>query len=307
MDYTATTPKTRIGIHNEGGDPFGGLIDNVRIYNRALTQAEIQSDMNTPIGAATNPVPALTTLVPNSATAGGAVFTLTVNGSNFVSGSEVRWNGAARTTTFVSAAQVTAAIPATDITAAGTPAVTVFNPAPGGGTSNVLTFTINGDTTPPDTNITGSPSNPSNSSSASFSFTSTKAGSFQCQLDGAGFISCTSPQNYNNLTNSSHTFQVRAVDATGNIDTTPATYTWTIDTLAPDTSITATPSNPSSSSAASFSFSSTETGSFQCRLDGQASQPVQSKELHRPHPAAILSRYGGRPGWYIDSTPASYT
>ena len=93
------------------------------------------------------PVPGLTTLSPNSATAGGPAFTLTVNGSNFVSGSVVQWNGTVRTTTFVSATQLTAAIPASDIAAAGTAQVTVANP--GGGTSNALTFTINTGTPAP--------------------------------------------------------------------------------------------------------------------------------------------------------------
>jgi hypothetical protein len=310
-----TTQASFIGAGaDNGGTPvrswMNGRIDNLRIYNRVLTPAEIQSDMNTPVGSGgTNPVPALTTLVPSSATAGGGAFTLTVNGSNFVSGSAVRWNGAARTTTFVNATQVTAAIPASDIAAAGTAQVTVFNPAPGGGTSNALTFTINPDTTPPNTSITGSPSNPTNSSSASFSFTSTEAGSFQCQLDAAGFVSCTSPQNYNNLGNSSHTFQVRAVDATGNIDPTPAIYTWTIDTIAPDTTITATPSNPSSSSAASFSFVSTETGSFQCRLDGASFSACTSPKSYTgltPGSHTFQVRAVDLAG-NIDSTPASYT
>ncbi|MGE3947756.1 MAG: PKD domain-containing protein [Blastocatellales bacterium] len=91
---------------------------------------------------APNPAPTATSLSPNSAVAGGANFTLTVNGTNFIAGSKVRWNGADRTTTFVSATQLTADIPAADIANAGTAQVTVFNPAPGGGTSSALTFTI---------------------------------------------------------------------------------------------------------------------------------------------------------------------
>src|SRR3989338_5288651 len=87
-----------------------------------------------------NPVPGLTTLSPSTKTAGSATFTLTVNGSNFVGNSVVRWNDSDRTTTFVSAAQVTASIPAGDIAAGGTPQVTVYNPTPGGGTSSALTF-----------------------------------------------------------------------------------------------------------------------------------------------------------------------
>jgi hypothetical protein len=67
---------------------------------------------------------------------------LTVNGNNFVSTSVVRWNGTDRATTSVSATQLTATILASDLAVAGTAQVTVFTPAPGGGTSNALTFTI---------------------------------------------------------------------------------------------------------------------------------------------------------------------
>ncbi len=90
-----------------------------------------------------NPVPTASLLSPSSVTAGGAAFSLTVTGTNFVSGSTVKWKGSARATTFVSGTQLTAAISATDIAAAGTASVTVVNTSPGGGTSNSLTFTIN--------------------------------------------------------------------------------------------------------------------------------------------------------------------
>ena len=89
-----------------------------------------------------NPAPTATSLSPTSATAGGAPFTLTVNGTGFVSTSVVKFNGAAKTTTFVSATQLTAAITAADIATAGTATVTVTNPAPGG-TSNAVSFAIN--------------------------------------------------------------------------------------------------------------------------------------------------------------------
>ena len=82
--------------------------------------------------AAPAPPPTLTSLSPSSQAAGSPAFTLTVNGSNFVSNSVVLWNGAPRTTAFVSATQLTAQIPASDITAAGTASVTVENNAPGG-------------------------------------------------------------------------------------------------------------------------------------------------------------------------------
>ena len=86
--------------------------------------------------------PVLNSLNPSSAVVGGPAFTLTVNGTNFASGSTMRWNGANRTTTFVSGSQLTAAIPAADIVTLGTASITVLNPGPS--TSNALTFTIAG-------------------------------------------------------------------------------------------------------------------------------------------------------------------
>ncbi len=89
-----------------------------------------------------NPVPVLNSVSPTAAATGGPAFTLTVNGASFISSSQVRWNGSARTTTFASSTRLTAAILASDIAADGTAQVTVFNPAPGGGTSAAATFTI---------------------------------------------------------------------------------------------------------------------------------------------------------------------
>src|SRR5262249_33940254 len=89
-----------------------------------------------------NLVPGLTTLSPTTRLATDAGFTLTLNGSNFVNTSVVRWNGADRPTTFVSATKLTAVISAADVASPGTPSITVVNPAPGGGPSNALTFTI---------------------------------------------------------------------------------------------------------------------------------------------------------------------
>lgn len=89
-----------------------------------------------------NPMPVLTSIAPNSAVAGTAGVMLTVTGSNFVNGSIVRWNGNDRATMFVSATELKATIPASDLTTAGEANVTVFNPAPGGGTSSAVKFTI---------------------------------------------------------------------------------------------------------------------------------------------------------------------
>ena len=88
-----------------------------------------------------NPVPTLSGLSPASAALGGAGFTLTVSGSNFVPTSMVQWNGSPRPTTFMNGNQLLAMISATDIQSLGNSNVSVFNPAPGGGTSATLGFT----------------------------------------------------------------------------------------------------------------------------------------------------------------------
>ncbi|MGH9779638.1 MAG: IPT/TIG domain-containing protein, partial [Candidatus Acidiferrales bacterium] len=90
-----------------------------------------------------NPVPTITSIVPDTIPAGSPAFTLTVNGFGFLNGvSVVRLDGVDRTTVFMSSTQLTAQIPDTDVATVGSRQITVFNPAPGGGTSNSRTFTI---------------------------------------------------------------------------------------------------------------------------------------------------------------------
>jgi S-layer homology domain len=98
-----------------------------------------------------------------------------------------------------------------------------------GHTSPKTSYFFTVDTTAPDTNIDSQPPNPSNSADVTFTFSSTDpSATFECQLDGSGFSACTSPQSYTGLANGSHTFEVRARDAAGNPDPTPASYTWTV-------------------------------------------------------------------------------
>jgi subtilisin family serine protease len=94
------------------------------------------------VDPAISPEPAITSLTPSQVLSGSAGFTLTVAGSGLVASSVVRWNGEDRPTSFVNANQVRATIGAADVAAAGTAEITVFTPAPGGGTSAPLTFTI---------------------------------------------------------------------------------------------------------------------------------------------------------------------
>lgn len=108
----------------------------------------------------TNP-PTLSSISPNSATAGGPAFSLAATGTNFTATSTVNWNGTALTTTFVSATSLTATVPAADIATAGTASITVSTS--GVGTSGALTFTINNNPAPvlssisPSTITAGSP------------------------------------------------------------------------------------------------------------------------------------------------------
>ena len=94
------------------------------------------------INAAANPVPVTSSLSPTSANAGSPGLTLTVTGTNFISSSQVQWNGSPLTTTYGSGTSLTAQVPASDLTAQGTASITVVNPTPGGGPSNSLPFDI---------------------------------------------------------------------------------------------------------------------------------------------------------------------
>src|SRR5208282_1567956 len=95
-----------------------------------------------------NPVPAIVSLSPNSANAGGAAFTLTIDGNNFVSSSTVQWNGGTVAATYSSSGQLQAQISATDIASSGSATVSVTNPLPGGGYSGLAEFTINATSNP---------------------------------------------------------------------------------------------------------------------------------------------------------------
>ncbi|HET6570925.1 MAG TPA: hypothetical protein VFG58_05495 [Solirubrobacterales bacterium] len=94
------------------------------------------------------------------------------------------------------------------------------------------------DTTPPQTTILSRPPDPSESSTASFTYESNEPGSsFECRLDGAAFAACAaSGIAYTGLANGPHTFLVRAVDPSANVDPTPAGYSFDVEapvTIAP--------------------------------------------------------------------------
>jgi serine protease AprX len=90
------------------------------------------------------------------------------------------------------------------------------------------------DPTPPETTIVSAPPALSNSSSASFSFTSSEPeSSFECRLDEAGWEACSSPRTFSDLADGPHVFAVRATDADGNTDPDPPEHRWAINTSEP--------------------------------------------------------------------------
>jgi len=125
------------------------------------------------------------------------------------------------------------------------------------------------DTTPPLTSIGSVPPDPSVGAEASFGFSAddnlTPAASltFECSLDGGTFTECTNPKQYTTLRNGPHTFRVRAVDAAGNRDQTPAFHSWTV-TGSSDADTTPPSITISSPTAADYTLGQSVTASYTC-------------------------------------------
>ena len=154
------------------------------------------------------------------------------------------------------------------------------------------------DTTAPQTQIDAQPANLSASAAAAFEFSGSDPGgsgvaSFECRLDSAepsAWATCSSPKAYSSLADGSHKFEVRAVDQVGNLDASPASFEWSVDTTAPQTQIDSHPNALSASAAAQLEFSGSDAGgsgvaSFECRLD--------STEASDWHPCSTPKEYTG--------------
>jgi hypothetical protein len=125
------------------------------------------------------------------------------------------------------------------------------------------------DLTPPETTISSGPSGAIAATSVSFTFTANEGDvEFACILDGAMFAPCTSPFNATSLAQGAHTFSVRATDAAGHDDPTPAVATWTVDTVMPTIEITDGPAEGSTvGPRATLRFTASE-GMTECSIDG---------------------------------------
>ena len=147
-------------------------------------------------------------------------------------------------------------------------------------------FTWTVDTTAPTTQIDTHPAAVAASSSASFGFSGADGSgsgifSFECRRDFEEWAACGSPRSYAALADGSHSFEVRAIDQAGNTDATPASFAWTVDTIAPSTQIDSHPTALTNSAAATFTFSGADSGgsgvaSFECKLDAGAFAPCSS-------------------------------
>jgi hypothetical protein len=144
LDATASVPGTFVYTPALGATPPVGNdtlsvtftpTDNI---DYSAVTATVTLAVNVPL----NPVPFVGNITPAIADAGGAAFTITVNGSGFLANSAVYWGTSALTTAFVSSTQLTATVTAADIATPGATAITVLTPAPGGGMSDVLQFEV---------------------------------------------------------------------------------------------------------------------------------------------------------------------
>ena len=157
------------------------------------------------------------------------------------------------------------------------------------------------ETTPPVASITGGPSAGSlvNDSTPTFSFVSNEAGStFVCRYDSAPFANCSSPYT-RRLANGSHRFAVKAIDAPGNVSTV-VSRSFTVDTVTPETTITSGPSESTTDTTPTFTFSSNESGStFVCRFDSEAFAPCSGPGASHT-PSTPLS--AGSHDFYVQAT-----
>jgi DNA-directed RNA polymerase specialized sigma24 family protein len=183
-------------------------------------------------------------------------------------------------------------------------------------TVHVGPFLILPDTVVPETSITAGPRK-YGTAIATFEFESNeKSAMLECSLDRAQFETCASPKTYTRLARGKHSFRVRAVDAAGNTDPTPAMREWDVDVKAPATKLTESP-DEFSNGGDRFEFSSSEThSSFECKLDDGAyaacssprAYPRLDDGAHRFRVRAIDRAGNSDPSpaslkWTVDTNP----
>jgi hypothetical protein len=165
------------------------------------------------------------------------------------------------------------------------------------------------DLTPPTTQVTGKPPALTNSTTATFTFTSPDpTATFQCSLNGASPQSCTSPVVYSGLGDATRSLLIQAMDPAGNVDTQAQPIVWTVDSTPPDTTL-AKPGNVVAKDVVVFSFTSTDAGStFQCAFGNAAFAACTSPDaVDVPGSGARVFKVRAIDGaGNVDPTPAVY-
>ena len=138
-------------------------------------------------------------------------------------------------------------------------------------------------TATPNTTITSAPSEFSNAATATFEFESDVPGSrFVCSVNGEPAAACTSPFS-RPLTDGAHSFSVRAINGEGEGDDTPAEHLWSIDSVAPITTLTEAPPGADNSTMVRYSFIANEMYvAFECSLDGGAFEVCRTGDMFGP-------------------------
>ena len=165
------------------------------------------------------------------------------------------------------------------------------------------------DTTPPDTTLGTAPPALTNDTTPTVTFSSPEVGAtFQCRVDAGAWNACVSPFTTAPLADGPHTIAVRALDALGNVDATPASAAVTIDATAPQTTIGQGPDPVTTDATPAFGFTSSEPGStFECQVDAGSWDPCTSPFTSAaladgPHTFAVRAT---DPAGNADATPAS--
>jgi hypothetical protein len=189
---------------------------------------------------------------------------------------------------------------------ASTPGATITS-----GPSGPIAY-LSEDTQAPQTTIDAGPSGPIAGAEATFLFSASEPASFECRLDSVAeedWSPCASPQTYTGLAKGPHTFEVRATDQAGNTDPTPATASFSVDSQAPETTITSGPAATIYSASATFAFVASEPASFECRLDSADWSPCAPPQTYTaladgPHSFEVRAtdQIGN-----TDPTPAGFT
>ncbi len=196
--------------------------------------------------------PTISSLSPSSTPAGSPAFTLTVNGTNFVNGSTVEFNGTALSTTFGNATQLTATVTSTLLSTVGTVGVTVVNP--GGATTNAATFTI---LAPTISNVS-----PSSAAAGSPAFTLTVTGTNFVPGSTVQFNGTALSTTFGNSTQLTATVTSSLLSTVGTVGVTVVNPGGATTNAATFTILAPTISNvsPSSAAAGSPAFTLTVTG-----------------------------------------------